>query len=149
MPVAVGWRPSWDAKGSSITWAVLPYAATGDPYPDTDVGVVLMLTRHPSYLPMELMACGCLVVTNRNHWTEWFLKDGENCLLTDPSASCIAETIETALVDAPQREKITDAATLVSQAHSDWRPEMERTYEFLCDPEAETENRKRGIASGR
>src|ERR1035441_8673683 len=52
-----------------------------------------MKTRHPSYLPLELMACGAAVVTNRNPYTGWLLRDGENCVLAETSPSALAESL--------------------------------------------------------
>jgi GT2 family glycosyltransferase/glycosyltransferase involved in cell wall biosynthesis len=114
----------------------LSYEATAQLYRECDVGVALMLTRHPSYIPLELMASGCLVVTNRNHWTEWLLHHEENCLLTEPSASCIAEAIERGLQDESLRRAITDTALrVVRDRYSDWNSEIRRVYEYVCDPD--------------
>jgi GT2 family glycosyltransferase/glycosyltransferase involved in cell wall biosynthesis len=116
---------------------VLSYEATAELYRECDVGIALMLTRHPSYIPLELMASGCLVVTNRSHWTEWLLRHEENCLLTEPSASCIAETIERGLRDETLRRTITDnALALVRDRYSDWNSEIRRIYEYICDPDS-------------
>jgi glycosyltransferase involved in cell wall biosynthesis len=117
---------------------VLPYRDTARLYRESDVGVVLMLTRHPSYIPMELMASGCLVVTNRNHWTEWLLEHGRNCLLCHATATSLADAIERGLTDEALREEITRSALqLVRERYYDWTPEMEKVYEFMCDPDVE------------
>ncbi len=98
----------------------------------------MMLTRHPSYIPLELMACGCVPVTNVNTWTSWLLKDGENCLLAPATASGIAGTVERALLDAPLREKIRATALgMVRSEYLDWSTEAEHIFEYLQDPEAE------------
>jgi glycosyltransferase involved in cell wall biosynthesis len=91
-----------------------------------------MFTRHPSYLPFEFMASGCLTVTNRNPATAWLLRDGENCLLSDVSPSCIATTLERGLLDAGLRARVTAAALeMIRRDHSDWDSQMERVAQFM------------------
>jgi GT2 family glycosyltransferase/glycosyltransferase involved in cell wall biosynthesis len=115
---------------------MLTYEQTAELYRTTDVGVALMFSRHPSYIPMELMASGCLVVTNRNHWTEWLLQHEQNCLLTEPSATCLAETVERGLRDEALRSTITgNALALVQNRYSDWNSEIARVFEYICDPD--------------
>jgi O-antigen biosynthesis protein len=127
-----------DLQGVVENLGVLPYRDTARLYRESDVGVVLMLTRHPSYIPMELMASGCLVVTNRNHWTEWLLEHERTCLLTYTAATCLADTIERGLTNEALREEITRCALqLVRERYYDWTPEMEKVYEFMCDPDLE------------
>jgi glycosyltransferase involved in cell wall biosynthesis len=127
-----------DLQGVVENLGVLPYRDTARLYRESDVGVVLMLTRHPSYIPMELMASGCLVVTNRNHWTEWLLEHERNCLLSHATATALADTVERGLTDAALREEIARCALqLVRERYSDWAPEMEKVYEFMCNPDLE------------
>jgi glycosyltransferase involved in cell wall biosynthesis len=95
----------------------------------------MMLTRHPSYIPLELMACGCVAVTNINGWTSWLLKDSENCLLAPATATGISQTVERALVDRPLREKIrANALAMVRSEYLDWSSEAEHIFNYLCDP---------------
>ncbi len=127
-----------DLQGVVENLGVLPYRDTARLYRESDVGVVLMLTRHPSYIPMELMASGCLVVTNRNHWTEWLLEHERTCLLSHAAATSLADTIERGLTDEATRERITrHALQLVREQYHDWTPEMEKVYSFMCNPDLE------------
>lgn len=97
----------------------------------------MMLTRHPSYIPLELMASGCLTVTNINAWTTWLLKDGVNCLLTPATAGAVADTVERGLTDTALRERIcAEALRMVSSEYLDWSSQAKKVYSFLCDPEA-------------
>ena len=85
-----GWAPAeYGLEGVVRAIGMLPYAETGNLYRSCHAGFVMMMTKHPSYLPFELMACGAIVVTNFNPANTWLLKDGENCLLSAPSASCL------------------------------------------------------------
>ncbi len=95
-----------------------------------------MFTCHPSSIPFELMACGALVIANRNLWTGWFLKNGENCLVAEASATCLAEVIIQGLENDDERARITARAReLIEAKYSDWGAEFSRVYEFMCDPE--------------
>ena len=127
------WDPAEFGMERVITnLGLLPYKRTGDLYRECDLGLVMMLTRHPSYLPLELMACGCTVVTNYNRFTSWLLKDGENCLLSNTSVSSIAEVISKAIDEPNLRKKINDnAGQLILQNHSSWDSQMEKIYSYM------------------
>ena len=131
------WNPADYALDNVVeNLGLLTYRQTADLYRSCHAGAVLMLTRHPSYIPLELMASGALVITNRNHWTEWLLHDRENCLLSHTTATCLAETIEEGLTDHALRQRITaSAGAMVRERYSKWEDEIARIYEFLCDPQ--------------
>jgi glycosyltransferase involved in cell wall biosynthesis len=131
------WNPSdYCLQGVVENLGLLAYEDTAKLYRETDLGVVMMLSRHPSYIPFELMASGCLVVTNLNPFTSWLLKDGQNCLLTRATASAIAETVKRGLLDEILRERIVDnALSLIRSEYSDWSAQMNDVYEYLCDPD--------------
>lgn len=75
-------------------------------YRSCDIGFVYMLSKHPSYQPFEFMASGIATVTNNNEDNLWLLKDGENCLLSEPSPSAMAEKIGLLIEDDKLRLKI-------------------------------------------
>jgi GT2 family glycosyltransferase/SAM-dependent methyltransferase len=132
------WNPAnYGLQGIIDNLGILAYEDTGRLYRESDIGVVMMLTRHPSYIPLELMASGCLVVTNVNSWTSWLLKDGENCLLAATTATTIAEAVERGLRDTSLRESVVEnALALVRSEYTNWSPEMEKVYKYMCDPDA-------------
>ncbi len=127
------WNPvDYGLQGVVENLGLIGYSATGALYRTCDAGVVMMLTQHPSYLPMELMACGSLVITNRNRYTGWLLEHERNCLLSETSPTAIAETIERGLRDKPLREQITQrAAQQVRTEHSDWNEQCNKIYEYM------------------
>lgn len=127
------WNPrDFGLSGIIENLGVLDYAATGALYRGCDAGTALMMTRHPSYLPMELMACGALVIANRNPDTQWLLRDGENCLLAEPAASSLAERIEEGLLDASMSQRIvTEAQTEIARNHSNWDAAASSVLEYL------------------
>jgi glycosyltransferase involved in cell wall biosynthesis len=99
-------------------------------YRTCHIGLVLMLTKHPSYQPFEFMASGMACVSNRNPDTEWFLRDEENCLLANPRPAAIAQRIG-ALVDEPAlRERIVETALEdVSQVR--WEDQIEKIWNAM------------------
>jgi glycosyltransferase involved in cell wall biosynthesis len=136
--VAAGasWDPAeCELEGVVENLGLLSYTETADLYRACDAGLVLMFTRHPSYIPLELMASGCLVVTNRNPATQWLLRDRENCLLARSSASCLAAALEWAAAHPEERRTITTtAACQVQTRYNDWAREISKIYRFMCDP---------------
>jgi glycosyltransferase involved in cell wall biosynthesis len=138
------WNPEdYGLQGVVRTIGLLPYAQTGDLYRNCHVGLAMMMTRHPSYLPFEMMGCGMLVVSNRNPANTWFLKDGENCLLSEPTVSCLAETLVDALENyetyAPVRRR---AVAHIRGAHGDWQATMREVSAFMHRPNTENGPRR-------
>jgi O-antigen biosynthesis protein len=97
--------------------------AVGDLYRSCDIGFVYMLSKHPSYQPFEFMACGMTTVTNRNEDNLWLLKDGENCLLAEPSPAAMAEKIGWLIEDEKLRSKIRQGG--YKTVSSDWNSQLE------------------------
>ena len=131
------WKPEDFGLGGVVrSVGLLPYAKTADLYRSCHVGLVMMMTKHPSYLPFELMACGTLVVSNANLANTWFLKDGKNCLLSPATASCLAETLGRALDDyaalAPLRQA---AAKEVRKDYGGWDQTMASVAAFMHSPD--------------
>lgn len=133
------WNPSqYGLAGVVRTVGMLPYAETGELYRSCHVGLVMMMTKHPSYLPFELMGCGTLVVSNRNPANSWFLKNGENCILAEPTASCIAETLIYGLNHYVELGFIREyAAKIIQQSHGDWLPSVSKVATFMHTPESD------------
>lgn len=105
---------------------------TGDLYRNCDAGLVMMYTRHPSYLPYEMMACGCCVISNYNAYTTWFLKNGKNSVVCEPSASSIAEAIENILLDDERRKQIGEnGAKQIIDNNPDWDDSLEKVAKFI------------------
>ena len=130
------WNPADYGLEKVVTnLGLLTLHQTASLYRTCDVGLAMMFTRHPSYLPFEFMASGCMVVSNKNAATKWFLKDGYNCLLTDTTPTCIAETLEKALVDSKRREEIAgNAYQGILNQYTDWDSQMEKIYQFMINP---------------
>lgn len=104
-----------------------------DLYRKCDVGLVFMFTPHPSYQPFEYMACGCATVTNINEGNIWLLKDKENCILSEPAISCIAENIINLLNDDLTRNKIIKNG-IKTVEKLDWDTELDNIIKFIKSP---------------
>jgi GT2 family glycosyltransferase len=131
---------SWavpDAGYSGIHhYGLLDYRATGELYRTCDVGLALTVSKHPSYLPLELMACGVPVVAFDNPWGHWVLQDGENSVLAKRTVTGLVESMEKAVVDAELRRKLqAGALATIAAGHSAWQPALSGIYGYLCDPE--------------
>jgi glycosyltransferase involved in cell wall biosynthesis len=136
------WSPrEYGLDGVIENLGLLIYPETAALYRTCDVGLTMMFTRHPSYLPFEFMASGCMVVSNISDATSWLLQDGQNCLLTLPVAGCIADTLARALEDHALRQRITHTALAMIQKHyTDWDKQIEKVYRFLGDPVASAQD---------
>ncbi len=125
-------RADYGLAGVVTNLGVLSLRQTAALYRNCDAGLVLMFTKHPSYLPFELMASGALVVTNKNAATEWLLQDGQNCLLADPTPTCIAETLERGLTQDKERASIVQhAREMIVSRFADWDAQMEKLFNFM------------------
>jgi|GEM_PF-491842 glycosyltransferase involved in cell wall biosynthesis/SAM-dependent methyltransferase len=139
------WDPADYGLADTVTnLGRMDFEKTGDLYRICDVGLIMMFTKHPSYLPFELMACGCAVVSNYNNDTSWFLKEDINCLLTEASATRIAETIEKLLLDEDLRSRLTlNALKDIQENHAEWDTELDSIYRFMCSPDEPEKTGKR------
>jgi hypothetical protein len=96
-------------------------------YRSCDVGLCFMLTRHPSYQPLEFMASGMATVSNRNPYTAWLLRHEENALLADPLPVLVAEQVGRLVEDADLRTRLA-AAGREEVAGRMWEDELERAW---------------------
>jgi glycosyltransferase involved in cell wall biosynthesis len=92
-------------------------------YRKCDVALVLSHTNL-SMLPLELMACGCAVVSNTGRNVEWLLTD-EVCQLARPNPQALAGAILQVLEDEQLRlRKVTAGITFAEQ--TDWISEIRK-----------------------
>jgi glycosyltransferase involved in cell wall biosynthesis len=127
------WQPEAHGLGGVVRHlGLLPYADTGALYRACDAGLVAMATRHPSYLPFEFMASGAAVVTNRNPYTSWLLRDGKNAALCEMTRGDIVRAVEAVMTDDALRSRIVQGGYETIRAdHSDWSATCETIYGIL------------------
>ncbi len=81
-----------------------------DLYRTCDIGFSYMLTPHTSYQMLEYTASGMATVMNFNEDHTWLHRDGENCLLSEPSPLAMAEKIGMLIDDPALRKKLVKNA---------------------------------------
>jgi O-antigen biosynthesis protein len=115
---------------------LLDYRDTGALYRQCDVGIALTLSEHPSYLPLELMACGTPVVAFDNPAGDWILHHEQNSLRCPRTVDGLAGALERIASDGPLRERLgRQALADIAARHGDWDTAFSGIYEYLCDPE--------------
>jgi glycosyltransferase involved in cell wall biosynthesis len=115
---------------------LLDYRATGPLYRTCDIGLTLSVSKHPSYLPLELMACGVPSVAFDSPDFSWLLRNGENCLLTERTVDGIVDALERLVVDPELRDRLARRGLAdVAANHSSWEKALAGVYGFLSNPE--------------
>lgn len=127
------WNPAhYGLDGVVRNLGLLPYHETATLYRASDAGLVAMATRHPSYLPFEWMACGAAVVTNRNSYTSWLLRDGENCLLCEMNRTDVFDTVSRLIESRELRDSIAAKAIAdIGANHSSWSDSCSQIYSLM------------------
>ena len=114
---------------------LLDYRETGDLYRSCDFGLALTVSEHPSYLPLELLACGAPVVAFDNPAGDWILHHERNCLRCPRTVDGLIEAIERLAVDHELRLRLARQGIAdIAARHGDWDAALAGIYEFLCDP---------------
>jgi len=120
----------WNIPGDIKNLGYLSLEETADLYRSCDAGLYLMFTPHPGVIPFELMACGCLVVSNDHSAHRKALRNGYNCILTEPTVSRMVEAFEMLSANAKLRtELFRNGLSTVDQ--NDWNSELEKVYRFV------------------
>ncbi|HEX5797950.1 MAG TPA: glycosyltransferase family 4 protein [Candidatus Saccharimonadales bacterium] len=101
-----------------------------DLYRSCDIGFCFMLTRHPSYQPIEFMASGVATVVNMNESNLWLLKDGENCLISEPSPKAMAATIGELVENTNLTKKIVENGYKTVDKLS-WEGALDNIWNFI------------------
>lgn len=112
---------------------LISYRAMADLYRNCHAGLAMMLTPHPSLLPLEMMASGTATVQNYNTNNTWLLKHGVNCLLTEPTITCICEKFEQLMHDPSLRSHLA-ANGLKTISQYSWEIEMDKVFNFISNP---------------
>ena len=100
-----------------------------DLYNQCTVALVISFTN-ASLLPLELMACGCPVVSNDGANVEWLLKDGETALLAEANPQALADALLRVVDDVKLRDHLV-ARSLSYARSTDWAVEAERVQGYL------------------
>lgn len=98
-------------------------------YRNCDIGFSFMLNKHPSYQMLEYAASGMATVMNYNEDHEWIYKDGQNCLLAEPSPAAMAEKIGLLIEDEKLRAKLVAGAK--EQLGYTWDQQTQRIWHHI------------------
>ncbi len=125
------WNPAdFGLQGIVENLGLISYRETAELYRTCDFGLILMFTKHTSYLPLELMASGSIVITNYNETNTWLLKNGSNCIVVEPSPTYITEKLMH-LMEHPELQKPIRENALKTIESMNWEREMEKIYRFI------------------
>ncbi|MBV9169274.1 MAG: glycosyltransferase family 4 protein [Chloroflexi bacterium] len=127
------WNPAqFGLAGQIDNLGVLPSLDdVAELYRACDIGLVFMQTKHPSYQPLEFMASGMVTVSNVNPATAWLLRDGENCLLTRPLPTSIADTLGQLVEDAELRVRLAEAGRAQVSGYR-WAKQIDHVWDAMC-----------------
>ena len=138
----------WDTAAYHIPFPHLACGTVGlnelpDLYSQCDVALVLSLTN-VSLLPLELMACGCAVVSNKGANVEWLLGEGV-VALADSDPQSMAACISTLLANDGIRRLQTERARQYA-ASLNWDSVADEFVEGLHAARAVASSSNKGVA---
>ncbi|HEY6533240.1 MAG TPA: glycosyltransferase, partial [Acidimicrobiales bacterium] len=114
---------------------LLDYRDTGELYRRCDVGVALTVSAHPSYLPLELMACGVPVVAFDNPAGDWILHHDQNSLRCRRTVDGLDGALDRLVGDAELRERLgAGAQATIAERFANWDHALAGVYDILSDP---------------
>ena len=125
----------WDMTGYTINF---PYTNAGivskdvlaDIFSQCDAALVISCTNL-SILPLELMACGCPVVSNKGENVEWLLNEN-NSILAEPTVENLSQAILNLLNDDEKRNKLIEDGIKYSETTS-WEVEAGKVCRIIDD----------------
>lgn len=116
---------------------LMDYREAANFYRMSDIGVTMQITRHPSYLPLELMASGAAMVLPASEWFRWLYDANENSVQARRSLPALVESIEELVLnDSLRNELQSGAVRTIAENHGDWDQALAGIYDYLCSPEA-------------
>jgi GT2 family glycosyltransferase/glycosyltransferase involved in cell wall biosynthesis len=134
---------TYNLEGVLVNLGLLPDIQTvASVYRHSHIGLVFMLSKHPSYQPLEFMASGCAVVTNVNEANSWLLRHRENSMTVPPLKTPIVEAIEELMDDEQLRKRLL-AGGLKTISQTTWERELDVVHKFVIRGERRS-NAERG-----
>jgi glycosyltransferase involved in cell wall biosynthesis len=113
--ILAGWDLSeYHLRFPCLKAGLISVAELADVYTQCDAGLVVSLSNL-SLLPLEMMACGCVVVSNRGPNVEWLLNN-DIALLAEPQLDALVAGLEKAVYDEAYRKGIAANALQKAEA---------------------------------
>lgn len=117
-----------------VDMGLMDYRATGAVYRETDIGLTLQISRHPSYLPLEIMASGATMVAPDSKFFKWLFTD-ENSNQSMRTVDDIVAQLDALIRDAELRKRKQAAAlATIDAGHASWDDALDHIYDYMCDP---------------
>lgn len=118
----------WDSSGYEIPFpylnaGVLSLPELPDLYAQCDVALVISFTNL-SLLPLELMACGCVVVSNKGKNVEWLLNE-EIAVLADANVKALSGALIDVLNESGKRNDLSVAGEQFA-LNTSWEAEAKK-----------------------
>jgi O-antigen biosynthesis protein len=127
--IFAGWDISdFEFRHEHLNAGLVPIPELPDLYSQCDVALVLSFTN-ASLLPLELMACGCCVVSNSGDNVEWLLNDS-NSALSSPDPESLAKTMINLLTNDNRRAELRQRAKAFAESTS-WENYSLSLHKFL------------------
>jgi len=126
--LAGGRLGQWEIPFKHVDSDIVDLAKLSELYNSCDVALVLSFTNL-SLLPLELMACGVPVVSNRAACTQWLLTE-ENARLEAPTIEGLADAISSILEDPSEAARLREGGLRLAAA-TDWTVEGRRMADIL------------------
>lgn len=124
----------WDTSGYVVPFphlnaGVVALDELPDLYSQCDAALVISLTNI-SLLPLELIACGCPVVSNSGPNVEWLLTDRETAMIADASPEALAAALVELLQDHELHARLSENGLNFAR-QSNWADEARKVHGYL------------------
>lgn len=127
--VMAGWDVSdYEIPFPHLNAGIVALKDLPDLYCQCDLALIISFTNL-SLLPLELMACGCVVVSNRGENVEWLLND-DNAILSDPTIEHLTESVVAILEDDEKRKMYSKMGKTFALGTS-WEREAKKIARML------------------
>ncbi len=128
-----GHQGDYDDRAASLKAEFLdylPYEQTGELYRHCDMVLGFMFSPHPSYIPLQAMACGAIPICVRNPAITWAIRDGDNGVMAWPSPEGILAAYRSLRLNPARRARIRQRALASAPAKS-WDAVLGRLHAWM------------------
>jgi len=133
-PKIYGLSPEWWHN-----WGMLTRRETARIYRGCNVALVFGFTRATPMVALEAMACGCLLVTNRNDYEDWITQGGRTAVAVSPNPVTLAKTLKVISENWDEYLKVAKKGQILATSW-DWNLEASRVIAEL-EGEAQTDGK--------
>jgi GT2 family glycosyltransferase/glycosyltransferase involved in cell wall biosynthesis len=122
------------SQSKFVNLGLMDYRESATLFRTIDIGLTLQISQHPSYLPLELMACGVPMVAPKSKDFSWLFQDRENSVLTDMTLDGVVESLSLLIENKALRKELSKAAiSTIDSSHSSWEKSLEGIHYFMTN----------------